>query len=667
MDDSEFASKLQELIDMGFSDSSALEALSKCNDMESAVNYLFNISSTMLDPSKILYNSSMPSEPKILPPMTQPNHKIPFNPPSFPIPQKVNMISPLPPFTNSNQNFYNPGNHNQYIPNPLPQGNYQTINNFGTSNLSKIGGNPGIPGPALYNHGGPPQITNFTPLSTHPPPLPPFHGKNQDIEEDYIEFLSRILKDRGNQDELISEIVSNCSSKEEALLILGIPISFKDSKLSQIPEGLLNAANKNEQEKTQIINELIKEGASQEEAELISITCSNLFEAYQVFYENCDNMSFNGRNNIPKVPFPMPNKNQSKYPKKAPEFMIPPPVKMVPKLNPNYPPQPLFPAPHLSPINLFDQDLFYSPYSKHHKSSAPIVLNNPSESDPVAPDLKTEYFESLKGFRLIMSENQAAFNNFVHGNIVSGTPQSLKRINNEIKTLQNSVPCDSTASIFVMIDSECMHRIKFLLSGTIDTPYAHGLYLFDVLLPPNYPQAPPKVSIMTTGNGRMRFNPNLYSNGYVCLSIINTWSGRPEEQWNPSSSTLLQVMLSIQSLVMDNDILQKEPSFHNLPRNSPENLGYQQEVMYGNIKFAMIDMIRNPPIGMEEIVRNHFKIKKTEIQNTIKLWIENLRKNSKSFLNGSQNQLINSEIYRNNPINTFTEASNELDSLLKTF
>lgn len=39
----------------------------------------------------------------------------------------------------------------------------------------------------------------------------------------------------------------------------------------------------------------------------------------------------------------------------------------------------------------------------------------------------------------------------------------------------------------------------------------------------------------------LRVNPNLYDTGYVCLSLLNTWDGRPEESWRPATSTLLQV------------------------------------------------------------------------------------------------------------------------------
>jgi hypothetical protein len=46
-------------------------------------------------------------------------------------------------------------------------------------------------------------------------------------------------------------------------------------------------------------------------------------------------------------------------------------------------------------------------------------------------------------------------------------------------------------------------------------------------------------------------DPNLYANGKVCLSLLGTWSGDSGgEAWNARTSTLLQVLVSIQSLIM---------------------------------------------------------------------------------------------------------------------
>lgn len=39
----------------------------------------------------------------------------------------------------------------------------------------------------------------------------------------------------------------------------------------------------------------------------------------------------------------------------------------------------------------------------------------------------------------------------------------------------------------------------------------------------------------------MRFNPNLYNCGKVCLSLLGTWGGGRGEGWDAHSSSALQV------------------------------------------------------------------------------------------------------------------------------
>ncbi|GJN39480.1 hypothetical protein PR202_gb28602 [Eleusine coracana subsp. coracana] len=83
--------------------------------------------------------------------------------------------------------------------------------------------------------------------------------------------------------------------------------------------------------------------------------------------------------------------------------------------------------------------------------------------------------------------------------------------------------------------------------GAWGTPYHDGLFFFDLHLPPSYPDSPPQVSYHSFG---LRVNPNLLESGMVCLSLLNTMSGNSTELWSPDSSTLLQVLISIQGLVL---------------------------------------------------------------------------------------------------------------------
>jgi ubiquitin-protein ligase len=94
-----------------------------------------------------------------------------------------------------------------------------------------------------------------------------------------------------------------------------------------------------------------------------------------------------------------------------------------------------------------------------------------------------------------------------------------------------------------------MDYMKVLIMGSEGTPYSNGAFEYDVFFEGWYPVVPPKVNLMTTGNGTVRFNPNLYSSGKVCLSLLGTWRGNSTENWDKNISTLLQVLISIQSKI----------------------------------------------------------------------------------------------------------------------
>ncbi|KAF2322710.1 hypothetical protein GH714_029279 [Hevea brasiliensis] len=49
-------------------------------------------------------------------------------------------------------------------------------------------------------------------------------------------------------------------------------------------------------------------------------------------------------------------------------------------------------------------------------------------------------------------------------------------------------------------------------------------------------------------SGGWQINPNLYEEGNVCLRLLNTWTGRANEVWDPMSFSILQVLVSLQGL-----------------------------------------------------------------------------------------------------------------------
>lgn len=81
--------------------------------------------------------------------------------------------------------------------------------------------------------------------------------------------------------------------------------------------------------------------------------------------------------------------------------------------------------------------------------------------------------------------------------------------------------------------------MKALIFGSAGTPYGHGAFVYDVYFDDTYPDNPPKVNLSTTGAGKVRFNPNLYACGKVCLSLLGTWRGQANENWDAKLSTYL--------------------------------------------------------------------------------------------------------------------------------
>ena len=68
------------------------------------------------------------------------------------------------------------------------------------------------------------------------------------------------------------------------------------------------------------------------------------------------------------------------------------------------------------------------------------------------------------------------------------------------------------------------------------------------------------MNLVTTGKNKIRFNPNLYNTGYVCLSLLGTWSGDNVENWSEKKN-FLQILVSIQSIVMSEDVYFNEPGY----------------------------------------------------------------------------------------------------------
>lgn len=166
-----------------------------------------------------------------------------------------------------------------------------------------------------------------------------------------------------------------------------------------------------------------------------------------------------------------------------------------------------------------------------------------------------------------------------------------------------------------------------LITGPAETPYANGCFEFDVYFPPDYPNSPMLINLETTGRHTVRFNPNLYNDGKVCLSVLNTWHGRPEEKWNAHTSSFLQVsididqsgvyssyiidrmlkqvLVSIQSLILVSEPYFNEPGYERsrgTTSGAQSSQEYNANICQATAKWAMLDQIRNPCPCFKEVI-----------------------------------------------------------------
>uniref|UniRef100_A0A8C3DT30 Dual E2 ubiquitin-conjugating enzyme/E3 ubiquitin-protein ligase BIRC6 n=1 Tax=Corvus moneduloides TaxID=1196302 RepID=A0A8C3DT30_CORMO len=206
-----------------------------------------------------------------------------------------------------------------------------------------------------------------------------------------------------------------------------------------------------------------------------------------------------------------------------------------------------------------------------------------------------------------------------------------RRLAQEAVTLSTSLPLSSSSSVFVRCDEERLDIMKVLITGPADTPYANGCFEFDVYFPQDYPNSPPLVNLETTGGHSVRFNPNLYNDGKVCLSILNTWHGRPEEKWNPQTSSFLQVLVSVQSLILVAEPYFNEPGYERsrgTPSGTQSSREYDGNIRQATVKWAMLEQMRNPSPCFKEVIHKHFYLKRVEIMAQCEEWIADIQQYS---------------------------------------
>lgn len=180
---------------------------------------------------------------------------------------------------------------------------------------------------------------------------------------------------------------------------------------------------------------------------------------------------------------------------------------------------------------------------------------------------------------------------------------AINRIMSDMKDLMTE-PLDNTG-IYIHYDEENIMNMMAMIIGPEKTPYEDGYFFFKFTFPETYPLEPPEVKYMTQFKN-IRYNPNLYTNGKVCLSLINTWGG---PSWT-ACNTVRSVLVSLQALVFIEYPLRNEPGYQHAPEAKLNN--YNRIIEYATMQGAILNILEGKipdgfEIFIEEICNNFMK------------------------------------------------------------
>eukprot|EP01041_Mallomonas_annulata_P010231 gene10231-21334_t len=96
---------------------------------------------------------------------------------------------------------------------------------------------------------------------------------------------------------------------------------------------------------------------------------------------------------------------------------------------------------------------------------------------------------------------------------------------------------DTKCGVDVEYSSSDLRHLSGILKGPDDSPYSGGIFKIDIIIPSDYPFAPPKMKFITKV-----WHPNISSQtGAICLDIL-------KDQWSPAL-TIKTALLSLQALL----------------------------------------------------------------------------------------------------------------------
>lgn len=216
--------------------------------------------------------------------------------------------------------------------------------------------------------------------------------------------------------------------------------------------------------------------------------------------------------------------------------------------------------------NLILQDNSYNLYQSNYNDNLNLLINSHINT--------LSNYSNYSILTSIIDEDKKIKENNDNNVVISST--TIKRLANDVKKILKE-PLTSNG-IYYKHDENNMLIGYAMIIGPKNTPYENGYYFFQFNYPTNYPFSPPIVKYYTN-DSITRFNPNLYTNGKVCVSILNTWHG---EQWT-GCQTISSILLTLCTLFTENPLL-NEPG---VLANHIDIHSYTKAIEYKNLDFSI--------------------------------------------------------------------------------
>lgn len=197
------------------------------------------------------------------------------------------------------------------------------------------------------------------------------------------------------------------------------------------------------------------------------------------------------------------------------------------------------------------------------------------------------------------------------------------RLHSEAKLALENLPLNLGSSTFVFLNENDPMMMKVMIAGAAQTPYAHGLFEFNVYLQEDT-SIPLKVEFCTTGYKSVSFSTYLPTTGIVDISHI-TQISRSSQDNIPGNLNLPQLLSSLQNLLKTDEIFKFETD-PIMPIDEPKQKArqlkaYSNVIKYANIQYAMLKQLEDPPFGLKDFLETYFSLKKDCIFRECNKWL----------------------------------------------